>query len=279
MKPIDTGGALLRESGVGRVARLHLITDETILTRKGFEAMALEVAEALADPGGESGAPPPGPARRISAAFHLRGPGLPGRALWELGRRLREPLQVRGLRFLVNDRADVAQALGADGVHLAERSLPGPWVRGWLGANALLGRSVHDPEEARMGGAVAPGPAGREERASLDYLMVGTLWATASHPGQSGAGIQRLLRVRSEMGRAGAYSVLPLIGIGGVTPGRVAEVLGGGGYGVAVRAGVWEAPDPAAAAVRFRDRLREGSAAEAPRVAESEGSQRDTHER
>lgn len=263
----------LIDAGAERVARLHLITDEAILTREGFVALALAVAEALADPGGASGAPPPEALGRISVAFHLRGPGLPGRALWELGRRLQKPLQGRGLRFLVNDRADVAQALGADGVHLAERSLPAPWVRGWLGADALLGRSIHDPKEARMGGAVAPGPGGREERASLDYLMVGSLWATASHPGRSGAGIQRLLRVRAELGKTGAGSVLPLIGIGGVTPARVAEVLGGGGYGVAVRAGVWDAPDPAAAAVRFRDRLREGRAAEAPKAAESKGSQ------
>jgi thiamine-phosphate diphosphorylase len=222
-------------------------------------AAALEVAEALAAAGGGSGGEPGSGSGGIPAAFHLRGPGFSGRALWELGRRLVEPLQARGLRFLVNDRADVARALGVDGVHLAERSLPASWVREWLGPDALLGRSIHDPEYAGTEGAVASSPAGRRERASLDYLMVGTLWATTSHPGRLGAGIQRLLRVRSVIQEAGVNTVLPLIGIGGVTPERVSEVLNGGGYGVAVKGGVWDASDPAAAAVRFRDRLRESS--------------------
>jgi len=245
------------ETGAGRVPRLHLITDGATLTRDGFVATAMEVAEALAESGRDSeGEPGSGP-RGSPVAFHLRGPGLSGRALWELGRRLAEPLQARGLRFLVNDRADVARALGADGVHLAERSLPASWVREWLGADTLLGRSIHDPHEARTAGTVAPGPDGRKERVSLDYLMVGTLWATASHPGRPGAGIERLLRVRSAVQEVGAGPVLPLIGIGGVTPERVAEVMDGGGYGVAVKGGVWEASDPAAAGVRFRDRLRE----------------------
>jgi thiamine-phosphate diphosphorylase len=233
-----------REAGTRRVPRLHLITDGAILTRDGFLAEALEVAEALVV--------------GIPTAFHLRGPGLSGRDLWEVGRRLVAPLQARGLRFLVNDRADVAQALGADGVHLAERSLPAFPVREWMGTGALLGRSVHDPDDAGREGAVAPGPAGRRERASLDYLMVGTLWSTASHPGRPGTGVPRLLRVRSVIQEAGADFLLPLIGIGGVTPERVAEVLEGGGDGVAVKGGIWEAPDPAAAAVRFQERLRDG---------------------
>ncbi|TVR55837.1 MAG: thiamine phosphate synthase [Gemmatimonadales bacterium] len=245
------------ESRAGRVPRLHLITDGAILTRDGFVATAMEVAEALAESGRDSEGEAGSGSRESPVAFHLRGPGLSGRALWELGRRLAEPLQARGLRFLVNDRADVARALGADGVHLAERSLSALWLREWLGADALLGRSIHDPHSARRAGAVAPGPDGRKERASLDYLMVGTLWATASHPGRPGAGIERLLGVRSAIQAAGVDSVLPLIGIGGVTPERVAEVLDGGGYGVAVKGGVWEASDPAAAVVRFRERLRE----------------------
>jgi thiamine-phosphate diphosphorylase len=246
-------------AGVAPVPRLHLVTDDATLTRDGFVAAALDVAEALAESRGGSGGGERTGWEGVSTAFHLRGPGVSGRGLWELGRRLAEPLQARGLRFLVNDRADVARALGADGVHLAGRSLPAPWVREWLGPEAILGRSIHDPDEVRTEGAVDPGQVGRRERASLDYLMVGTLWATTSHPGRLGAGIQRLLRVRSAMEKAGDASVLPLIGIGGVTPERVTDVLGGGGYGVAVRGGVWEASDPAAAAVRFRDRLRESS--------------------
>jgi thiamine-phosphate diphosphorylase len=216
----------------GSIPRLHLITDDGVLSRRRFPEKALEVARAL----------PPGDGFR--AALHLRGPGISGRELWALGRALIDPLRERGVLLLVNDRADVASALGADGVHLAGRSLPAGVVRSWLGPSPLLGRSVHDPEAT---GALL-------ETASLDYLLVGTLWSSASHPGRPGAGVRRLSRVQAVMEDAGA-SPLPLIGIGGVTPERVAEVLAHGGHGVAVLGAVWAADEPARAAERFRSVL------------------------
>lgn len=219
----------------GSVPRLHLITDDGVLARRRFQEEALEVAHAL----------PPGDGFR--AALHLRGPGLSGRELWALGRALVGPLRERGMLLLVNDRADVAAALGADGVHLAGRSLPAEVVRSWLGPSPLLGRSVHGPEAT---GALL-------ETASLDYLLVGTLWSSPSHPGRPGAGIRRLSRVQAGVEGAGA-SPLPLIGIGGVTPERAAEVLAHGGYGVAVLGAVWGADEPARAAERFRSVLSGG---------------------
>ena len=71
-----------------------------------------------------------------------------------------------------------------------------------------------------------------------DYAFVGTLYPTPSHPGHVGDGSTLLSEV-AEVAKG-----LSLVGIGGVTPERVAEVLGAGGYGVAVIRGIWCADDP-----------------------------------
>ncbi len=238
-----------------RVPRLHLVTDDAILARTDFLERAVEVALALAG----AGAPEPdnpGTGRGgFGVALHLRGPGTPGRGLWELGRALRDPLRRAGVRLLVNDRADVARAVGADGLHLPGRGLPPTWSRSWLGPDALLGRSLAGPDEESGAGGDPGGvshlDAGEVE--ALDYLMVGTLWRSPSHPGRAGAGPGRVREVARVLG--GGERPLPLVGIGGLTPERVGKVLAAGGYGVAVRGGIWDSDDPPGAALAFATAL------------------------
>jgi thiamine-phosphate diphosphorylase len=201
------------------IPRLHLVTDDRVLDTSGFPKRARAMAEA----GGER------------VALHLRGPGLSGRRLWEVGVRMREACEGTGALFLVNDRVDLALVLGARGAHLGERSLPPRAARRILGDDALLGRSVHGADEA----AALAGAA--MELDALDFLMVGTIWTTATHPGRPGAGTERVREVRE------AAPDLPLIGIGGVTPERVPELLAAGAQGAAVLGAVWDADDPAAA--------------------------------
>ena len=90
--------------------------------------------------------------------------------------------------------------------------------------------------------------------------MVGTVFATSSHPGRSAAGPELVARVH-------AATSLPLLAIGGVTPERVPEVVAAGASGVAVLSGIWGAPDPGAAVTEFLRHLSDGAAAEAPRSA------------
>lgn len=201
------------------IPRLHLVTDDRVLDTPGFPERAREVAEA----GGRM------------VALHLRGPGLSGRRMWEVGVRIQEALEGTGALFLVNDRVDLALILGARGAHLGERSLPPRAARRVLGDDALLGRSVHGADEATTLVGV-PG-----ELDALDFLMVGTIWATPTHPGRPGAGTERVREVRK------AAPGLLLIGIGGVTPERVPELLAAGAHGAAVLGAVWDADDPAAA--------------------------------
>ena len=167
----------------------------------------------------------------------LREKDLSARELWALAIRLRELTEGRAL-FLVNDRLDVALAAGADGVHLAGHSLPPAAARAALGPERLVGCSVHDAaeaEEAARGGA--------------DYLFVGTLYPSRSHPGQAAAGPTLVEELRGTVD-------VPLIGIGGITARTAREVLMAGARGVAVISAIMAAPDPAAAAAKLRDALR-----------------------
>jgi len=195
------------------VPRLHVVTDDLVLTRSDF----LPVARGLLEVGGEA------------LAFHVRGPNTDGRRLYELVREL-VALAAPGGRVLVNDRVDVALATRAAGVHLGRRSLSVARTRGLVGSVALVGISMHDAGEA----------AGMMQRGA-DYAFVGTLYPTPSHPGHVGGGSTLLTEV-AEVAKG-----LSLLGIGGVTPERVREVLRAGGHGVAVIRGIWGADDPMSA--------------------------------
>ena len=226
--------------------RLHLLTHDELLADPRFP----ERAGALVEIGGER------------LALHLRGPRTPGGRLFELGELLLGQMVGTGACLLVNDRIDVALALRPSrgeeggrwgpGVHLGARSLPPLVARALLGPgrvgtrgeptawpdggpDVLLGRSIH----AR----------GETTGAGLDYLMVGTLYRTPSHPGREPAGPDFLERMV-------ASTDLPLVGVGGVTPSRARALRRRGAHGVAVIRGVWDAPDPVAALEAYLDALR-----------------------
>lgn len=202
------------------IPRLHLVTDAGILSDPGFLARAGAAISA----GGS----------RI--ALHLRGPGLALRVLRELGRELVALTGAHGTRLLVDDRVDLALVLDAAGVHLGPGSLPMVDARRILGPAAILGCSVHGVDEAR---AVAAPPGAAPS--GPDFVFAGTLYATPSHPGRPGAGVERIREVR------GVLPSTPVLGIGGISIDRVAAVLSAGAHGVAVVRAVWSAGEPGSA--------------------------------
>jgi thiamine-phosphate pyrophosphorylase len=116
--------------------------------------------------------------------------------------------------LVVNDRVDVALAAGAHGVHLPERALPPDRVRGLLPRPALVGTSIHAPAPELDGG-------------SVDYAVFGTVYGTSSKaPELPVAGPEGLRRVVER-------SVVPVLAIGGVTMGRMAEIAAAGAAGFA----------------------------------------------
>ena len=202
------------------IPRLHVVTDDQILARPGFRAAALQVLET----GG------------TRVAMHVRGPHTTGRAMYRAAAELILPARRAGAWLVVNDRVDVALALGIRRVHLGARSLPAQVARHLLGPGACVGRSIHSAAEAR----------GKDGR--IDYLFAGTVFATPSHPGATpgGTGVVRA---------AAAAGTVPVVGIGGITPGRVSRVIPAGAHGVAAIRAVWDAPSPGGGVRRFLNSL------------------------
>jgi thiamine-phosphate diphosphorylase len=197
------------------IPRLHVVTDDEILAGGDFLDRARLVLEFGAD-----------------VAFHLRGPRTDGRRLFELAVQLREIAAASGAKLLVNDRVDVAMCAGVYGVHVGGRSLAPREARRLLGSAGLLGVSVHTLEAP----VEAPVDASREaSREQADFLFLGSIWPTTSHPGRAPAGPGLVQDVSAAAG-------IPVLGIGGVTPGRVPTLLQAGAHGVAVIDGIWRVP-------------------------------------
>jgi len=196
--------------------RLHAITDERVARRPDL----VEIAGELAKGGGSE------------LAFHARGRELSGREHYELAGRL--AVRPPG-RLFVNDRLDVALAVPCAGVHLGHGSLPVDAARG-LNPLWWIGRSVHDLVEAEAA-----------TLAGADYLVVGPVFATASHAGHAPLGLEKLETI------VATARTLPVIAIGGITAERVQEIKRSGAYGVAAIRALWDDADPAGAARRMRE--------------------------
>ncbi len=165
-------------------------------------------------------------------AVQLREKELQPDELLPLAQRLREITEGRAL-LLVNGSLDVALAAAADGVHLPGAAPPVERPR----PEYLIGRSVHSRESAR-----------RAEAGGADYLIAGPVYETRSHPDAEPAGVS-LIEEISRSVRA------PTLAIGGVTAGRVEEVVRAGASGVAVISAVLGRPDSRAAAGELRRAL------------------------
>jgi thiamine-phosphate diphosphorylase len=207
----------------GSLPRLHLVTDDSILASPEFDRLAARLLE--------RGGP--------AVALHLRG-RLRGGEFWRRAAACGPSARAAGAALIVNDRIDVALACEAAGVQLGSGSFSVEEARRLIGPRAWIGVSIHSSEEAED--AVARG---------ADYLLAGTLFQTPSHPERSGAGTTWLRDLRA-LGR-------PVLGIGGIRPDRVGEILEAGAWGVAVVRGVWLDRRPVEALSRFLDALAQHS--------------------
>jgi thiamine-phosphate pyrophosphorylase len=164
-------------------------------------------------------------------AIQLRAKAMPARELLIAARRLLDVTRPSRALLVVNDRADVALAAGADGVHLGPDDLPVTAVRKAASRGFLIGFSTDDPEEAR-----------RAEADGADYLGCGAVWSTGTKDvGGEAIGVDRLDEV------AHAVSI-PVLAIGGVTLERAREVARTRAAGVAVVGALMRAEDPRATA-------------------------------
>ena len=201
---------------------IHAVTADDIVARPDFADRAAAVMWAL----GEHG------------AIHLRSATATGRDLYDLAARLVPFQRTTGAWVVVNDRLDVALAIGARGVQLTLRSLSPADAMHAIRAAApgtvapAVGASVHTVDEARAAAG------------DVSWLVAGHVFATPSHDGEPARGL-------SFLGDICAAVTVPVIAIGGVHPEDVAGLTAEGAFGVAVIRGIWRADDAATAAREY----------------------------
>ena len=190
---------------------LALVTDRRLSQTRSLEEAVVQAIEGGAN------------------LVQLREKDLPSNELLALAEKLRAVIRGRAL-FLVNDSLDVALACAADGIHLPEQGLPVAAARRLAGEGFIIGRSVHSVEEAV-----------RARHEGADYVQVGSIFASRSHPGQAPAGLGLLEAVAAAVR-------IPILAVGGITAANVGEVMRAGAGGSAVISTILGAPSPREAA-------------------------------
>ena len=142
----------------------------------------------------------------------------------------------------VNDRADLARAVGADVLHLGQRDLPPALAREVVGPDVLLGRSTHETAQALAA----------QQDADVDYFCAGPVWTTPTKPGRAAVGLGYV----SDVSASAAGK--PWFAIGGIDLRRLPEVLAAGAGRVVVVRAITQAEDPAAATAALVKALRAG---------------------
>ncbi len=167
-------------------------------------------------------------------AVQYRNKNAETRVMYEEALHLREIC--RDLTFLINDRIDIALAVGADGVHLGQTDMPCKTAREMLGEEKIIGVTVHNLFEALVA-----------KRDGADYLGVSPIFQTAtkSDAGKP-AGIALIEEIRRKID-------IPLIAIGGINLSNAPEVIGAGADGLCAISCVVESDDVSAQIKRFQD--------------------------
>lgn len=190
--------------------RLHAVTNDAICRGAAFGIQAAAIAAAGS-----------------AVALHARAPDSTAAQLTVFATRLVALARPPEAAVIISGRPDLARAVGAQGVQLRPGDLSVVDARAVLGSG-WVGRSVHSPAEAEA--AVAAG---------ADYLVVGMIFESVSHPERTPAGLG-MIRSVAALGR-------PVIAIGGMNPERARAAREAGAWGVAAISALWGAKDPHAA--------------------------------
>ena len=166
----------------------------------------------------------------FASCLQLRNKAMDADALRVAGIALRSACKDAGVPLLINDDAALAAELGADGVHLGEHDGDIASARRLLGDDAIIGASCYDDIER----------ARRLAAEGASYLAFGAFFPSPTKPNARRASLQ-LLRDSTHLG-------LPRVAIGGITPDHAPSLVDAGADLVAVISGVFDAPDPVAAA-------------------------------
>ncbi len=183
-------------------------------------------------PGGRPLADVLGPALAAGVdVFQLRAKEESDAEIMAAAERARALCERAGALFILNDRADLASEVGADGVHLGQDDLTIDEARKLIGNRRLIGRSTHSPEQI-------------DAATGVDYIGVGPIYATPTKPGRPAVGVE-LVRY------AVAHATMPWFAIGGIDHDTIGAVIDAGAKRIAVVRAIAEAADPGAAATEL----------------------------
>lgn len=174
--------------------------------------------------------------------FREKGEGaLIGEEKYALAKKLQSLCKEHRIPFIVNDDLELAIALDADGVHIGQEDEPAETVRNQIGANKILGVSVHTPEEAEA--ALSTG---------ADYFGIGPVYPTKTKTDAKPSRGTALIEELRSQGIA-----VPIVGIGGITSENAATVVEAGADGVSVITAISLADSPSLAAKALRKSVGE----------------------
>jgi len=189
--------------------KLYLITDRKIVVR--YTSLVAAVKEALK--GGVK-------------AVQLREKDLDTRELLKLAYKMRELTEKYNAKLFINDRLDIALAAGADGVHLAQNSIPIEAVKKVVKHKLIIGASTHSLKEAV-----------NAERAGADFITLGPVYRTSSKVKYGRPiGMNVLKKVSGKV-------EVPVFAIGGIKSNRIETAQKAGAYGVAMISEIFAADD------------------------------------
>ena len=191
---------------------LYLCTDRRLMTSPTIEA---SVESAL---------------RGGTTVIQLREKDCSSREFYELGLRVKKITERYNAPLIINDRVDIALAVGAAGVHVGQGDLPCKVVREIVGPDMIVGVSAATIDEAVQA-----------EQDGADYLGVGAMYATATKTDTRPVSMEELLKIRAAV-------KIPIVVIGGINKQTLGNFKGTGVDGLAVVSAIVAQPDPEAAA-------------------------------
>jgi thiamine-phosphate pyrophosphorylase len=196
---------------------LYLVTDSELMT-----SATVEEAVELAILGGVT-------------IVQLREKKAASREFFETAKRVREITARYNIPLIINDRADIADAVNADGVHVGQSDLPADAVRKIIGAEKIIGVSASSLEEAKAA-----------QKLGADYLGIGAMYATNTKSNAQITSLAELSRIRSEI-------ALPLIVIGGINEKTIPNLSNSGIDGIALVSAIIAQKDITASARAIKE--------------------------
>ena len=200
--------------------RLYLIADRQLIDKRDILRLVFEAIEGGVD------------------TVQLRDKESETKEFTAIARKLRALTRSKGIRFIVNDRVDVAAAVNSDGVHLGQDDLSLPDARKMLGENKIIGISTHNLTQAL-----------RAEKQGADYIAIGPVFKTRTKNAGRPVGPEMIRRIKKKV-------KLPLVAIGGLNEDNIEDAAKAGADCFAVASAVIRARDTHAAVRKLKERIQ-----------------------